>query len=117
MIYCDSGLMGVPITVGTAPELPEGKTEVAAETIEEAWGLMLVDGVWTPRPQLAPHNVSGLVVTFPDAPAETHLEATQGGSITAATGTTITLPGSGAYWIEALPPLPTMPVRFRLEIA
>lgn len=117
MIYAVVGLMGVPITVGTAPELPEGKTEVPAETIEEAWGLMLVDGVWTPRPQLAPHTVSGLVVTFPDAPAETALEATQGGNIPTATGGTITLPAAGAYWIEAIPPLPTMPVRFRLEIA
>ncbi len=117
MIYAELGAMGCPVQVGTAPELPEGKVEIPAATIADAWGLMLVSGEWMPRPVLAAPVMSGLTVMLPDAPEGTTIEATQGSSITTVTGAAITVPAAGGYWIEVTPPLPTMPMRFRAELA
>jgi hypothetical protein len=121
MIYAELDEFGCPVTFGQGSALPEGKTEVPVTHIIEARAVYLVDGLWVQRPTLPAHSIGpALTVVCPGCPAGTVVEATQAGysqTITGAGDLALTMPEAGAYWIDILPPRPTMTKRFRVELA
>ena len=109
---------------GRGHAIPEGFTQVPNEIqYDDIPRMMLVSGEWSLRPVLQSHSVSGLLITLPGCPSGTAVEVSvvSTGTIThAITGSgdiSLTMPEAGAYWVDILPPRPTMPKRFRVELA
>ncbi|NTT86930.1 hypothetical protein [Tabrizicola fusiformis] len=116
----------LPSAFGSAPNLPEGAIALPrGADVTALMRMMLVDGVWVarPRPIVQTDQTGVTTVTLAEAPAGTTCRI-----IDLLTDDLLfagpvpepaiwTLPDPGHYAVEIDPPLPWLPVSFRLEVA
>jgi hypothetical protein len=104
--YVKVNEFGVPVRAGNGLILPDGFIEFPADIpVTELYDLMLIEGSWMPRP----------VVTPPDYPDGTVIDAYGPGRSFLGTFTTPCQLPAEAVFLDIVPPMPYAPLTLLID--